>query len=589
MAQTALLVCDAVEGNALRIARILDLFAIPWQQLSPRALVDRAPDAAAGSYGVVCPMAILTRVRAERGRVNGLPPLIDAAESVFVYGADATPATRELLRDWSQSESATVAETEGPASLCTISRHVPTICGPMSGLQVSVPSLQPQLVFSGLSIEPLISVREGCVFGILRSQGTAWYLASSAAVIDLGQPVEQGYFDVADSLLSAVPIVMYIRQAFADIMLQPVECGACLIIDDPVLRPHYGFIDFHRLARCAVEHNFSCSIAFIPWNWRRSRSSVVELFKRNRDRLSISVHGCDHTGAEFGGSSSGWLNVLAKRASARMEKHRGRTGLEHDAVMVFPQGAFSTVAPGVLKHNGFMAAVNTEVSPLDAPSGTRIADVWQMAILRYADFPIFTRRYAGHGLHNFAFDMLLGKPCLLVAHHDDFQHDGRGVLEFIDRLNRLDVALAWRPLGDLVRRAYRARWHGGGQQVRMFASEIMLENGGSTPRQAAVEKLEHGIAAVDRVRVDDRPVEFSQAGELLRFAVELTPRSRSLVRIDYRDGGASPSRGYSLRAHGQAAARRYLSELRDECQARAPRVYRLAGTARTWLAGAMRR
>ena len=44
--------------------------------------------------------------------------------------------------------------------------------------------------------------------------------------------------------------------------------------------------------------------------------------------------------------------------------------------------------------------------------------------MTYGAFPIFTRRYAFHGVENFAFDLLLGKPCLIVAHHDSFKDDG---------------------------------------------------------------------------------------------------------------------------------------------------------------------
>src|ERR1051326_5499993 len=56
------------------------------------------------------------------------------------------------------------------------------------------------------------------------------------------------------------------------------------------------------------------------------------------------------------------------------------TGIRHDPVMVFPQGAFSSACPEVLKRNGFLAAVNTEIAPIDAQNvGTRIKDVWDVA------------------------------------------------------------------------------------------------------------------------------------------------------------------------------------------------------------------
>jgi hypothetical protein len=47
-----------------------------------------------------------------------------------------------------------------------------------------------------------------------------------------------------------------------------------------------------------------------------------------------------------------------------------------------------------------------------------IADLWAPAVMRYSSFPIFTRRYPWEGIENFAFDILLGKPALIVIHHD---------------------------------------------------------------------------------------------------------------------------------------------------------------------------
>ena len=63
--------------------------------------------------------------------------------------------------------------------------------------------------------------------------------------------------------------------------------------------------------------------------------------------------------------------------------------------------------------------MNTEVAPAQrAANETTIADLWSVAIMRYGSFPIITRRYPSHGIENFAFDALLGKPCLIAAHHD---------------------------------------------------------------------------------------------------------------------------------------------------------------------------
>ena len=80
----------------------------------------------------------------------------------------------------------------------------------------------------------------------------------------------------------------------------------------------------------------------------------------------------------------------------------------------------------VLKRGDFIGTVNSEVISTDPqPRPITIADYWNVAVMNYSDFPIFTRRYPWAGVENFAFDILLGKPCLVVVHHNDCHDDCR--------------------------------------------------------------------------------------------------------------------------------------------------------------------
>src|SRR5712691_1069749 len=60
-----------------------------------------------------------------------------------------------------------------------------------------------------------------------------------------------------------------------------------------------------------------------------------------------------------------------------------------------------------------------------------LADVLAPAITRYNTFPLFPRRKCTDRLVNFAADIFLGKPCLLVAHHTDFADGGQALVELI--------------------------------------------------------------------------------------------------------------------------------------------------------------
>ena len=135
------------------------------------------------------------------------------------------------------------------------------------------------------------------------------------------------------------------------------ETLACLVIDDPLLKPRYGCLDYRKLLEAMKEHNFFTEIAFIPWNYKRSDAKTVKLLADNPDYFGICIHGCNHTYNEFGGSNYKELSNLSATAMWRMEQHKRLTGLSYDPVMVFPQGLFSSVAMLALKKQGFLAAL----------------------------------------------------------------------------------------------------------------------------------------------------------------------------------------------------------------------------------------
>jgi hypothetical protein len=249
-----------------------------------------------------------------------------------------------------------------------------------------------------------------------------------------------------------------------------------------------------------------------------------------------------------------------------MRNHEERTGIHHDPVMIFPQGVFSSVCPEVLKRNGFLAAVNTETVPVDFPSvGTRIRDVWDVAIMTYGGFPIFTRRYAFHGLENFAFDLLLGKPCLIVSHHDFFKDGSAGVIELIEKLRSLNCCLRWRPLGEVIRRACRRRvTEMGVEGVEMYGSELLIDNPLDQVINVHVRKRENQADLVAEVRCDQKPVMWTTEDGHLVFEERIGPCSERHFQVFYRKQDEAEKVGRSLRFELSVAARRILSEFRDD-------------------------
>jgi len=374
---------------------------------------------------------------------------------------------------------------------------------------------------------------------------------------------------------------MFLRLMFQDVAWRPQELGACLIVDDPLLKQRYGYCDFENLRDLMRKRGFTTNIAFIPWNWRRTSPSNSNFFGSEPQRFSVSIHGCDHIGDEFGETSIERLGDRARLAKFRMRKHEARTGIHHDAVMIFPQGVFSSVCPEVLKRNGYLAAVNTETVPVDGHRArTRIRDVWDVAIRSYDGFPIFTRRYAFHGLENFAFDLLLGKPCLIVSHHEFFKDGGTKVIELIEKLQSLNCCLRWRPLGEVIRRACRRRvLREGLEEVEMYGSEALIDNPSNCEIELRVRKRESHPEVVVGILSDGKPLAWTLDAEHLVFSQKLLPHSESHFQVVYREPANDRQADRSLRFEMSVAVRRILSELRDDYLSRS----RLLSTTATSL------
>jgi hypothetical protein len=353
---------------------------------------------------------------------------------------------------------------------------------------------------------------------------------------------------------------------FPEVAWQPQELGACLIIDDPLLKNRYGFCNFESLRELMRQHGFTTNIAFIPWNWRRTSSAASKFFNNEAGLYSISIHGCDHTAGEFGADSLEVLHSRAQLARSRMRRHQERTGIAHDSVMVFPQGVFSSACPAVLKRDGFLAAVNTEIVPADSQNArTRIVDVWDVAIMTYSEFPIFTRRYAFHGVENFAFDLLLGKPCLIVAHHDAFKDGGTALMTLIREIGSLNCRPRWRSLGQVIRRACRRRHNGAGmEEVEMYANELLIENPLAQTVALRIRKKASEADCVSEVMCDEKPITWaSEAGHFV-FGVEVEPHGQRRFRVVYQEQADIGSVPRSVRFELGVAARRILSEFRDD-------------------------
>jgi hypothetical protein len=492
----------------------------------------------------------------------------DRVHSAFVW-AGTDSGTEKLLGRLTCDSSAAIRHRQCQGGKWKVPDTLPDLCGPLCGLAVSQPSGAADHVFvydktASPKVSPVISTDDGAVFIRIEHHCVPVFISAAPEIIDVTTGLVDGNFDVRNHFLSAVPAVAYTRWAFPVTSWKTPEISACLVIDDPLLKPQYGHLNFQEMLAAMNSHNFSTSIAFIPWNWSRNASETVRLFKEHADRYSLSIHGCDHTGGEFGTVSTQVLAWKANQALDRMDRLESRAGIPYDRVMVFPQGVFSNKAMSVLKQSNYTAAVNTEVVSSQSDQTVRISDVWDAAVMNYADFPIFTRRYPDQGIENFAFDLLLGKPCLVVIHHQNCRNHLKDLKEFIDSLNALRSGLVWGSLADAVRRTYRQREScTGAIEIEMYGLDLDLRNHFTKRKHFKIRKKEREPDWIREVRVGSREVAWSVSGGYIYFDTELEPGEIATVSLRFRscDEGSRSTDTFKYRF--KTALRRYLCEVRD--------------------------
>lgn len=573
----------------VRLERILDFLGIPWQVFKSASDLFEAGESGplrGVHYAILAPITFVGDVLSGtapgvKGRTGASTP-----HSMFVYVTNETSVCEEKLQTLTGFPNARLLPLERNQTVeVRVSDRYRDLAGPMHGLRVEVkarPCDQALSIERASSISRIIETDTNTSFFEMQTDGVRIFVNCNSEVPNLNEPLSGRFYDVKDQFLSTVPLLIYLKWAFRDNCWQAAEAGACLIIDDPVLRTTYGFCDFRQIDAQMREHGFSTNISVIPWNWRKTSSDTATLIQSSEGRFSISVHGCDHTNGEFATRALPALNRKAGLAKERMNRHRERSGISHDPIMVFPQGAFSPESLSVLQQHQFVAAVNTEVRPTNSDTESlTIEDVWSVALLRYGSFPLFSRRYPAHGLENFAFDLLLGKPCLIVEHHEFFKKDGQEAISFVKALHSLNCNLHWRSLGDVIRESYQWRMSlQGVVNIRMFANELLLRNDGGEERFYAIEKADRSSAGVKEVTADGRHVDWQETNGSIAFDCNLPPGAQLLIQVQYRPSLEPIRFEHSLEDMVKTAFRRSLSEFRDTFLSRHDHLMVLAQKAK---------
>jgi hypothetical protein len=571
--ESALLLIDNDESRQDRcVAKIIKFFGVPMRTV---AAADFCCATAIATSTCAKPSllgsadAFLRVLKAREQKHDGEAWWTQHIHSAFVYRSDNAASFASLATTLIGASASILRSSDADAGDFLVSDELNDVCGVMAGVRIKANKFNTNgnfvLTTGKTNRGNVIAFGDGAAFFEVDYKGVPIFCSTCSEIVDLDGQLKSQNFDVRDHFLSAVPLVLYIRWAFGKACWNAPEANACLVIDDPVLKPKHGFLDFQELLSLMKRHRFCTNIAFIPWNWRRSSPEVVRLFKENPENYSLSVHGCDHTRAEFGSTDCQHLYSKIQQALERMNCHESLTGIRHDEVVVFPQGIFSEAAMSMLKHTDLIAAVNNDVTSVDPhPRGIAISEVWDTAVMRYSNFPLFTRRYPWEGIENFAFDALLGKPAIIIIHHDYCSDHCRRLVGFVDRLNALRCRLTWRSLADVVRRSCRQRQLSSEvMEVEMYGTELELENPTEGRKRFIVRRRESDILSINEIRTGSGQIGWNSGEGQITFDIHLNPGESTAVRIKFHDLRAHEKSRESLSYQVKTTLRRYLCEIRD--------------------------
>lgn len=258
-----------------------------------------------------------------------------------------------------------------------------------------------------------------------------------------------------------LPLFNFLINLVKEVDWRAAPLRACFIFDDPSLyRPTYGFLDYRLLARHAAQHNYYASVAVVPLDTWWVNSCVSEIFRSSSPRLSILIHGNNHTSLELlscGNASTRLL--LGAQALRRMDRLEFQHQTPCDKVMEPPHAAITYDMFEDLLSLGYEAALST----IDILVRYNPHIAWRAAVglsqseLLGGGFPVLPRiRMLEDWRNEVKLAAFLRQPVLLAGHHNEAQADLQLLAEFARLVNGFDDVV-WASPSEISRSNYKTR------------------------------------------------------------------------------------------------------------------------------------
>ncbi|HEX3716458.1 MAG TPA: hypothetical protein VH595_00690 [Verrucomicrobiae bacterium] len=511
----------------------------------------------------------------------------DQAKALFVYGWNGSAESNEALKRLTHGAVLGSRQNENASRHISVAADSSEVTSHWAGLdfQLNGGNGSGSFEINGRAshCQTFSSNNRGPFFARLTTDHAQLFLLAGEEIADLDSPAPRNA-TALNEFESLVPLMMFIRHCFREQCWHAPVARACFIIDDPLLTKRYGHLDYEKLLQSMERERYCASIAFIPWNYRRTDGHSAAFFKAHFDRYGLCVHGCNHIQGEFGGLDPNSLRKLASKALWRMERHHSLSGLPFAPVMVFPQGIFSSHAMAALSQTGYLSAVNTSPFPADEPDCLALRHLLEPAITHFSNFALFMRRYP-RNIAEFALDLFVGKPLLIVEHHSYFRDDCRAAGQFGARLNSLAPHLEWSDLNticsrsSLIRRDFKRR-----QCIRFFTDRFVIKADAAGLDSAFLYRRASHAEPPPVVTINSKPAEATVIGGELKIPISLEPSTEAEVLV--QRNRADPKihcEPESLLFNTRITLRRRACEFRDNVVDKSPWASSLADKSIKWL------
>jgi hypothetical protein len=548
-------------GLSLRLVDVHspgEIATVATRLRKPETLAVLASEAALAQLGRTHRKQIQSALRRPGG--HAVPMLVfsidgnDVGATLKLWSGGAVLDCVPLANDYRPKTFAVGLKSKFSPALADV--EFPAVSSPVCGLRFS----------TGPSIEPVLEARSavGSSAVLLRAHSEVFFVPRMQ-MFDLSWMGQR--WSLAKAFSSVAPFLLFFAAAVGEYGWHLDGHYANLTIDDAWLRQPFGRLDYFSVLSEMEKHNFHLTLAFVPWNFDRSESKLVELFRAHRDRFSISVHGNNHAHREFGDYTESALTqqvVNIKQAVARMERFQALTGIPYDRFMVFPHGVAPEKTFAVLKMYDFLGTANLDNIPLGSRLPTDPVFMLRPYTVAFADFPSFSRYPVSRNipLLELTVDSFLGNPLLFYGHQNTFESGATAFNVLADTVNRLRPDTRWVSLGEIARHLYLLRRRtDGGFDVKMLANEMDLKNPCDQDAEFHVEREEFYPDAVRSCLVDGA-ASFNRSGNTLTFRLAIPAHNVRKVRISYHND-LDVSRQDTRKTALYPNILRFLSDFRD--------------------------